>query len=135
MLNPSTADADIDDPTIKKCIHFANREKCTSLTVINLYALRATNPNELLLTNESNGPHNGGHQVTEIENARTGLVILAWGSHKAVKGKEHLIPDLINIIKNEGLIPYCLQINKDGNPKHPLYVKNDKKLIEYTQQE
>lgn len=131
MLNPSKADAELDDPTIKKCIKFAKREGCTSLTVINLYALRATNPNELLRHEEPGGPHNGAWTVTEIEKTAGGIAILAWGSHTAVRGVSHLIPDLIKVIKNEIGQPYCFHINKDGNPKHPLYVKDNAPLIPY----
>jgi len=134
MLNPSTADGNINDPTIRKCIKFAKREGCTSLTVINLYALRATNPSELLINESATGPHNGAHMVTEIEKAAFGVVILAWGSHKAVRGKGHLIPDLLKVINNQGLSPKCLAINKDGNPKHPLYIADNTKLIDYTRE-
>ena len=47
MLNPSTADADIDDPTIRRCINFAKREGCGSLMVVNLFAYRATSPADM----------------------------------------------------------------------------------------
>lgn len=58
MLNPSTADADIDDPTVRRCIGFAKREMCSSLTVVNLYALRATDPRQLMKHQNPVGPLN-----------------------------------------------------------------------------
>ena len=55
MLNPSTADESKDDPTIRRCVSFANRELCTSLTVVNLFSLRATNPKELSIADDPEG--------------------------------------------------------------------------------
>ena len=46
MLNPSTADADEDDRTIRRCIGFAHREGCNGITVVNIGAYRATDPDE-----------------------------------------------------------------------------------------
>lgn len=48
MLNPSTADGEADDATIRRCIYFAGREGCKNLWVVNLFAFRATDPRELL---------------------------------------------------------------------------------------
>lgn len=135
MLNPSKADASINDPTIKKCMKFAKREGCTKLTVINLFALRSTNADELLIHSDPEGMHNGGHQVTEIENNRFGPIICAWGSHKSIKKTNYDVDTLIQIIKNEGVQPLCFKINKDGNPMHPLYVPDNAKLIAYNGKE
>lgn len=58
MLNPSTADADQDDPTIRRCVGFAKALGCGALEVVNLYAYRATNPRDLLRQDERVGPEN-----------------------------------------------------------------------------
>ena len=131
MLNPSTADAAKDDPTLKACMRFAKREGCTSLTIVNLFALRSPNPDILLKRANPSGSQNRAYQATEIEKARGGLVIVAWGSHKSTGIKKDNISALLKIIRGEGLTPYCLGVNKDGNPKHPLYLKNNQELIEY----
>jgi hypothetical protein len=130
MLNPSTADALRDDPTIKRCIYFANRELCTSLTVVNLFSFRATKPTELRTAVDPFGPDNRKHLIEQLSaHIGTGLIIAAWGSDPMVaKAAEHL--DLIS-----QHMASCLTINKDGNPKHPLYVKGDAVLRMWTRGE
>jgi hypothetical protein len=129
MLNPSTADHRIDDPTIKKCYGFAERESCTSLTVVNLFAFRATDPNQLLKITHSHR-ENQNYIFGEIEKHRLGLVIVAWGSHEAVKYAPTGWIDL-QLFRNN-IHPKCFKINKDGNPKHPLYVGRYQPLIDYS---
>lgn len=124
MLNPSTADAINDDPTIRRCISFAMREQCTELTVVNLFALRATNPKELLEHEDPVGPFNDDIIKAKIEVNRLswGIKVAAWGAHKFAekRGKE--------IIEKFG--PFkCLGFTKNGNPRHPLYVKTDQQLL------
>lgn len=58
MLNPSTADHLEDDPTIRKCIGFAKRAGCCGIVVVNLFAYRATNPRDLRIPRDPDGPHN-----------------------------------------------------------------------------
>ena len=65
MLNPSTADADNDDPTIRRCIAFAKREGAGGIVVANLFAFRATSPADMLAAPNPFGPENEGH-LTEI---------------------------------------------------------------------
>ena len=92
MLNPSIADDKVDDPTIKKCIKFAEREGCTDLTVVNLFSFRATDPNELLI-NDIEHPENNGYILSEVENTLNPLVICAWGSHKSTRIAKSNITD------------------------------------------
>lgn len=125
MLNPSTADADTDDPTIRRCIAFAKREGCTELTVINKCAYRATNPKELEKVFDPCGPDNVKFCIEELErHCKNGLIIAAWGSNKY--GRELNFPAAPPLTKI-----YCLGENKDGTPKHPLYVKSDAPLIRF----
>lgn len=58
MLNPSTADADIDDPTIRRCMGFAKREGTSGVSVANLFALRSKDPSALLTVSGRVGPGN-----------------------------------------------------------------------------
>ena len=118
MLNPSTADANQDDPTIRRCLSFAKREGCTHLTVVNLFALRATNPKELICHPDPIGPLNNIRIAEEIEKHKFGLIVGAWGSHPFAKGRADLIKSKYG--------PFlCLGKTKDGSPRHPLYVKGD----------
>lgn len=124
MLNPSTADASQDDPTIRRCISFAQREGCTELTVVNLFALRATNPKELLIHPDPVGPLNNERLKEQIEKHTNSLIVAAWGAHKFAQERG----TLLKFIWSPQFL--CLGMNKDGSPKHPLYVKSDAPLIE-----
>lgn len=116
MLNPSTADHMQDDPTIRRCIAFAKRENHTHLNIVNLFALRSTDPNALNTHAEPIGELNNNFILDEI-NKHTHIVF-AWGNNKLTKGRfESLKP----------LLPaktfLCLGTTNSGSPKHPLYLK------------
>lgn len=122
MLNPSTADVKKDDPTIKKCINIAMNNGFGSIFVYNLYPLRATNPKQL---GTHPKPHdNRNYKIVTDGLAKCDEVVFAWGASKFAKdilfNPKHIYPNA-----------KCLHINKDGSPKHPLYCKNETKLIRY----
>lgn len=126
MLNPSTADATMDDPTIRRCIGFAKREGCTSLTVVNLFALRATDPAELTEHIDPFGPDNAAHLREQIDaHQKIGIIVAAWGSHPMSHDLE------VSPVKQElrGAGAVCLGMTKDGSPRHPLYVKSAQPLV------
>ena len=123
MLNPSTADATKDDPTIRRCISFAEREGCTDLTVVNLFALRATNPKELLVHTDPIGPLNDQKVKEMMEKHQNHLIVAAWGANKFAQERGTLMKFLWGPL-------LCLGKNNDGSPKHPLYVKGDAPLVE-----
>jgi hypothetical protein len=127
MLNPSIADAQIDDPTIRRCIGFAKSWECTDLTVVNLFALRATDPSELEKAIDPIGPENDFHLKEQIEkHSLVGLTVVAWGSKPIAKERAKNLMPVFNNVK-------CLGITKDGSPKHPLYLKNESELISWPQ--
>lgn len=121
MLNPSTADADRDDPTIRRCLAFARAWQCTELRVVNLFAYRATDPKELLQAADPVGPENDEH----IRRAARGaaFVVAAWGAHKVAEERAQHVLGLIDGLKGIGL--QCLGTTKSGAPRHPLYVPAD----------
>lgn len=134
MLNPSTADHNLDDPTIRRCIGFAKREGCTGITVVNLYALRATNPDELTMATDPVGPENQGTLIEVLESsAALGWpVVAAWGAWWTTQSKTRRgIPRLTveSIAKRAGLQLSCLGTTKGGDPRHPLYVRGDAPLV------
>ncbi len=115
MLNPSTADAKQDDPTIRRCMNFSTLWGHDSMVVVNLYAHRATNPKFLLDAKDPIGPENANYIYESI--ADSDLVIAAWGAFKLG------VPEDIKFVLKRADELFCLGTTKAGHPKHPLYVK------------
>ena len=123
MLNPSTADAEQDDPTIRRCIGYAKALGCGELTVVNLFAWRSTDPRALygMSKQMAIGPENDRH-IAEACNA-SGIVICAWGNHGALFNRSE---EVLKVIRaQQGARPMALKISKTGQPGHPLYLKAD----------
>jgi len=123
MLNPSTANADVDDPTIRRCMGYARREGCNSLRVVNLYAYRSTAPKAVWEQPDPVGPDN--EEALTLALTLPGAVICAWGKHARpleVDRFRHLVAHLDRPV-------VCLGTNLDGSPKHPLYLRADSPLI------
>lgn len=117
MLNPSTADATNDDPTIRRCIGFAQAWGCTSTTVVNLFAFRSTDPNALSAAIDPVGPMNDGYILDAVKDSK--FVVCAWGAHKsAVSRASHVL----NLLRANSVDPKCLRMTKSGFPSHPLYL-------------
>lgn len=127
MLNPSTADADIDDPTIRRCNGFAQREGFGGIKVINLFALRATDPRELFTAPDCVGPKNEQHIHDTIIPAKMcgDKIVCAWGAHKLVGNRATFFK---GYAASNGVDLYCLGKSKDGHPRHPLYLNADTPL-------
>lgn len=124
MLNPSVADATVNDPTIRRCMRFAERWGMTQLTVVNLFAFRATDPSELKFAEDPVGPENDKYIEEEIQKHSIGIIVAAWGAHPFPEERAE------EIIKKFG--PFqCLGTTKAGRPKHPLYIKSEQPLVEY----
>jgi hypothetical protein len=117
MLNPSTADARHDDPTIRRCIGFARAWGFGGIEVVNLFAYRATDPRELLWVDDPIGPRNSRHIRSAVR--RASLVVLAWGAHPSVV--RHA-PMSLPRARSLGL-------TRAGHPRHPLYVRRDARLV------
>lgn len=128
MLNPSTADAQEDDPTIRRCIGFAKREGCGGISVRNVFALRATDPKELLKHRDPVGPENEEHLLSARNVSALTILVLGWGSIKSPRLKWHYIKAANCLLPQS---PYCLGTSKDGQPLHPLYLSADTELIKW----
>ena len=122
-LNPSTADEKIDDPTIRRCINYAQNWGYGSLLMVNLFAYRATIPTELKNVKNPIGNDNDLH-ITELLK-KADLAVATWGNGGSLLNRDK---DVKKIILNL----MCLKINKSGQPAHPLYQKKDLKLIKYS---
>jgi hypothetical protein len=125
MLNPSTADAEKDDPTIRRCVGFARREGCGALLVLNLFAFRATNPRDMADAADPVGPHTDHYLLDLIQNV-DGPLIAAWGAHWMAGERANDVTAMI------GRHCVCLGKTKDGSPRHPLYVPADQPLVALT---
>lgn len=130
MINPSTAGAELDDPTLRRCCHFAEREGAGMLRVVNLYALRSTQQAALQVHPDPVGPDNDRH-VDEVLGA-TDLLILGWGAGvaKAPRSAER-IRTVLDIAFGNGLATHCLGVTKDGHPCHPLMLDNTAPLVRW----
>lgn len=125
MLNPSTADAQLDDPTIRRCISFAVREGCGALAVVNLFAFRTPKPAELLNVADPVGGDSAEFELEAVV-ARSELAICAWGAAPIAKARADQFAH-----RNRHRELYCLGTTKSGAPKHPLYVPNSQPLVRW----
>ena len=122
-LNPSTADEKIDDPTIRRCINYAQNWGYGSLLMVNLFAYRATLPTELKNVKNPIGNDNDLH-ILELSK-KADLAVAAWGNEGTLLNRDKEIKKILPNLM-------CLKINKSGQPVHPLYQKKDLKLIKYS---
>ncbi len=124
MLNPSTADAVTDDPTIRRCMGFAKSWGAGGIVVVNLFALRSTDPTVLHRDSfGAIGPHNDHHILRETEGRH---IIAAWGVHGCVAGRDKAVMRIL-----EGRSVECLGLTKAGHPRHPLYVPASMKPVKF----
>lgn len=132
MLNPSSADAEDDDPTIRRCLGFAMAIGCGALDVVNLFAYRTPDPDVLLdawshnadIVGPENDAHIGATVATPVcyppgEPVGRRVVICAWGAHPLVK---HRAAEVLGLLRLARVQPLCLRQTKDGHPGHPLFL-------------
>lgn len=118
MLNPSTADEVKNDPTVERCQRRAISGGYGGLVVLNLFALRSTDPKALYDdTVDPVGPRNDMTIVTVGQ--QYGSVICGWGEHGAMLGRGAHVK---NILRTAGVKLFALRLNKSGEPAHPLYI-------------
>lgn len=120
MLNPSTADAEIDDPTIRRCMGFAQAWDHSELIVVNLFALRATNPKHLKTTPAPIGPDND--EAIQAALGHCDLLVAAWGAHGRYKNRGD---NVRRKTRQQGHVLHFLKLTGKGDPSHPLYLKSD----------
>ena len=117
-LNPSTADAMTDDPTIRRCAGFARSWGFDWLLMGNVHALRSTDPKGLLLADDPVGPKN--EQALKRLTRRAALVVAAWGRNPLHSSAGWLAAWILSLEHTR-----CLGENRDGSPKHPLYLRRE----------
>ncbi len=121
MLNPSTADAEADDPTIRKCIGFARRFGFGGIEVVNLFAYRATKP-EALRDPDADpvGPDND-HYLRNV--CRNRFVVCAWGALGRVYYAR--VQEVLRLLEDVSAVAVSLALTKHGHPQHPLMLAYD----------
>lgn len=123
MLNPSTADVTADDPTIRKCIGFAKKWGFAGIEVVNLFALRSSNPTDLRDSAEAGidpvGPFNNNaiYRAAGEVFIGGGSAIAAWGAwqDELAEARVAAVRPLLPAVR-------ALRITASGSPGHPLYV-------------
>ena len=117
-LNPSTADEIKNDPTVAKCIRWAKKWDYDMMWMLNIFAIRSTDPKYLRMVHDPIGNENNKYisKITEL----TTTVICCWGT-----GGEFLQRgrQVFNLLNHECIL--CLGTTKLGHPRHPLYLRND----------
>lgn len=135
MLNPSTADDEKDDPTIRRCIGFSSRERCGRLVVVNLYGLVTPDPSLLFAPPAPGGPRldlmgeNLAYLKQAVKGAELYRLIVAWGAlGSTVPG----IRVTAKWLASAGA--QCLGLTKSGHPRYPLYLRMTEPLEPFTGQ-
>lgn len=112
-LNPSTADETVDDPTIRRCIAFAQAWGYGGLCMANLFAFRATEPADMKKAPDPVGPENDGY--LQSLSLAADVVVAAWGVHGTHRGRDTQVRAMLPNL-------HYLRLTKDGHPGHPLYL-------------
>lgn len=119
-LNPSTADETTDDNTVRRCISYAQAWGHGGFCMANLFAYRATKPNDMIRAWDPVGPENDYWLKHLATNA--GLVVAGWGNHGRFMDRSKTVRSMIDNL-------YYLQLTESGEPGHPLYLPKNLKPI------
>ena len=119
MLNPSTADEHVLDPTLRRCIRYTEEWGYRRMEVVNLFALRSTDPAGMDEVADPVGEENNEHTSSAMD--RAAQVIVGWGAHRLAQFRaEWLVEQSFERMDWPPL--RCLGITKNGQPRHPLYL-------------
>ena len=124
MLNPSTADAEQDDATIRVCMGRARQENCGGIVVANLFAYRATQPADMKRAADPIGPLNDQH-IREAISLPGAIVVAAWGADGRYAYRHSTV---MALVRDAGCDLYAIAFTKDGDPRHPLRLPYAKPL-------
>lgn len=131
-INPSTATAEKSDPTISRIDTYLKKYGYDSFKMLNVYPLRATNPDSLPTVPDAEIHKQNIKEIKEALNDSS-AVLCAWGN--LIYKRKYLkacFADIAEIICNSKLPVYCLETTKSGNPRHPLArTKMPDKLISF----
>lgn len=123
MLNPSTADAEKDDHTIRRCISFAKRWGFGGIEVYNLFALRSRHPTSIEMADDPVGPENDDWLKAAARSGRK--IVAAWGACRTLRQSQRAAHVMKLLVRFRNAFPVSLGVTKTGDPRHPLYVRAD----------
>lgn len=127
MLNPSTADERVLDPTLRKCEQFSLRWGYDGFEIVNLFALRSTDPKALSVHPKPVG-EDAVINDKWIEEACSAadLIVCGWGAEPIAQGRAAIVRSMLRHYELK-----CLGVNQDGSPKHPLYLSYSTPLTSF----
>ena len=123
LLNPSWANVTKDDPTLRRCVSFSRAFGYGALSVVNLFAFRTPQPEQLQQAADPVGSENDQHIRAAVAQAST--TIVAWGTNGSLYGRDKAV------LAQLAQPLWCLGTNRDGSPRHPLYLKSECRLVPY----
>jgi hypothetical protein len=126
MLNPSTAGADHDDPTVRRITGFARSWGRGGVIVVNLFALCATDPARLRTHRDPVGQHNAS--FVDRATTMSDLTVAAWGAGGSLADRG---PAMARALHARGIALKALRLTSTGQPGHPLYVPANTPLTDY----
>lgn len=120
-LNPSTANEEVNDPTIKKVIKIADFNGFGGVYMLNLFGIVSKDPSIL---KSHHDPIAKQQEYLDYYSQLCSKIVFAWGNFKEARERS---------VEVEQAFPnsYALHINKNGSPKHPLYCKDNSQLIPF----
>lgn len=124
MLNPSTADSNKDDNTVKRLYHWTAQNKCGGFVIANLFAYRSRDPKRLKTTPDPVGPDNNKY-IKELSE-QCSIIVCAWGNHGNLMNRNS---EVIELLKGQSI--YCLETTSTGQPQHPLFISKKSNLKKY----
>jgi hypothetical protein len=126
LLNCSTATAEADDATIRRCINFSRAWGYGTMEIVNLFAFRATDPRVMKAQKDPIGPENDRYILAAARSART--LVCGWGTHGSFRGRDE---EVMWMLRRVPVQPYCLEVTSDSFPRHPLYIASKATPIPY----
>ena len=117
MLNPSRADHQHDDPTLRRCMRLAQDWQYGSLTVVNLFAYCTSSPQVLKAVDDPIGVENDAAILQACQQAP--CILLAWGNAGTLHQRDRIVLELLTPWRDRC---HCLGLTRAGQPRHPLYI-------------
>jgi hypothetical protein len=134
-LNPSTADENTDDPTIRRILGFADDWGFGTLVMLNVFAFRSTDPKALHARaargQEIVGPGNDDTIRRTFEEHRRTKLVMGWGANGTLLDRGR---DVARVALSVHRRPECFGLTQNGQPKHPLYLAATSRAVRFSPQ-